>query len=389
MGSDERREARLRRRKRRIRRRKERNRLMESFGQINWDVYDHRDMWNMVKSARPSEMGSKAYTWADLAKKADAATEAVQQTAQRLMMSWRGESAVTAADAISELTRWGASASGTARTVGDRLDTYTHAVQEAKRRMPEPVHPVAEKWFEDGRDVTVLEGPAGAYMLEQLLDDHEPTKREMQRRKQEAVEVMRSYEDTSRSVHDTLPQFDDGPDGSHTAAVGSSTMPPSPGQPLPGLPGTPTTPGSGSGGGAGSGATTAASFGSGLPVSGAYSALPGGGQAFGAVPGGGGAGIGAGGGFGGALGGPGGPGALGGGVLAPGPQSGAGSAAAAAQRAAAGLGMRGGAGAGFGMMPPGAGGQRGDDVEHHDKYGLGLDLMDDMPPAYPAVFGDD
>lgn len=385
MGSDERRAARLRRRKRRIRRRKERNRLLESFGQINWDVYEHRQLWNMVKSARPSEMGSKAYTWADLAKKADAATEAVQKTARRLLMSWRGESAVTAADAISELTRWGASASGTARTIGDRLDTYTHAVQEAKRRMPEPVHPVAEKWFDDGRDVTVLEGPAGAYMLEQLLDDHEPTKREQQRRKQEAVEVMQSYEVTSRSVHDTLPQFDDGPDGSHTTSIGGMTGTPSPGQPLPGLPTTPTTPGSSSGS-AGPGATTAASFGPGVPGS---SALPGGGQAFGAVPGGGG-GIGAGGGFGGTPGGPG--GAFGGGVLTPGPQtgSGSGSAAAAAQRAAGGLGMRGGAAAGFGMMPPGAGGQRGDDdVEHHDKYGQGLDLMDDMPPAYPAVFGDD
>ncbi|MGH3431389.1 MAG: PPE domain-containing protein, partial [Thermocrispum sp.] len=188
----ERREARERRRRRRTRRR-ENNRLLERFGVINWDVYEHRMMWNMIKSARPSEMGTKAYQWADLGAKADSATEEVRKTAQRLLMSWRGQSAVAAAGSISELTRWGARASGTARTVGDRLDTYTSAVQEARRRMPEPVHPTAERWFEEGRDVSVLDGPNGSYMLEQLLDDHEPSRRQQQRRKQEAVEVMQSY----------------------------------------------------------------------------------------------------------------------------------------------------------------------------------------------------
>jgi uncharacterized protein YukE len=387
--SDERREARRRRRARRIRRRKELNKSLERFGHINWDVYTHRHMWDMVKSARPSEMGSKAYTWADLASKADAATEEVRKTAQRLLMSWRGESAVTAANAISELTKWGAEASGTARTIGDRLDTYTHAVQEAQRRMPTPVHPQAEEWFKEGKDVTTLDGPNGAYMLEQLLDDQQPSIREKQRRKAEAVEVMQSYEGTSRSVHDDLPQFREGPDGVSAGAVAATPSAPTPSQPLGELPADPSPAGTGSGS-SGYGSTVAAGVpgAAGLPggAGNAYGALPGGGQAgFGANPGGGAA---AGGGFGAAPGG--GPGALGGGVLAPGPQTGAGSgsAAAAAQRAAA--GVRGGAGAGFGMMPPGAGGQRGgDDVEHHDKYGLGLDLMDDMPPAYPAVFGDD
>lgn len=358
MGKDDRREARERRRRRRIRRRKEQNRQLELFGQINWDVYTHRNMWDMIQSAKPAQMGDKAYRWADLAKKADDATEEVRKTAERLLQSWRGPSAVAAAETISELTRWGAEASGTARTIGDRLDTYTHAVQEAQRRMPEPVHPHAEEWFAEGRDVSVLDGPQGSYLLEQLLDDQQPSQRQKERRKAEAIEVMKSYEDTSRGVHDTLPQF-----SGRTTEIGAGPLggisAPSLTPSAPELPGTLPD----------YGATTAAG------VAGA-SGLPGAGG-LGAMPGGGAAGLGAGGGaFG------------GGGFLAPGPQTGSGSAAAAAGRAAAGLGMRGSA-VPFGMVPP-AGGQRGEnDTEHHDKYGLGLDLMDDMPPAYPSVFGDD
>ena len=49
--------------------------------------------------------------------------------------------------------------------------------------------------------------------------------------------------------------------------------------------------------------------------------------------------------------------------------------------------MRGtGAGA-FGGMPLGHGAGGEDDKEHKNKYDEGLDLFDDLPPAYPPVFG--
>ncbi|MEV6628717.1 hypothetical protein AB0M71_48120, partial [Amycolatopsis sp. NPDC051114] len=47
-----------------------------------------------------------------------------------------------------------------------------------------------------------------------------------------------------------------------------------------------------------------------------------------------------------------------------------------------------GAGTGYGMYPPGQGARREEDTEHRDKYADGYDLLDDLPPAYPPVFGE-
>jgi hypothetical protein len=38
-------------------------------------------------------------------------------------------------------------------------------------------------------------------------------------------------------------------------------------------------------------------------------------------------------------------------------------------------------------MPLGHGAGGEDDKEHKNKYDEGLDLFDDLPPAYPSVFG--
>ncbi|MGH3876940.1 MAG: hypothetical protein ACRDSK_07880, partial [Actinophytocola sp.] len=54
--------------------------------------------------------------------------------------------------------------------------------------------------------------------------------------------------------------------------------------------------------------------------------------------------------------------------------------------AAGAAGARGGMGA-MGGMPFGAGANGEEDGEHTNKYDEGLDLFDDLPPAYPPVFG--
>jgi hypothetical protein len=54
--------------------------------------------------------------------------------------------------------------------------------------------------------------------------------------------------------------------------------------------------------------------------------------------------------------------------------------AAAAGRAGGGLGGA------FGGMPLGHA-QDEEDKEHRNKYEVGVDFLDDLPPAYPPVFG--
>ncbi|WP_447003208.1 PPE domain-containing protein [Saccharothrix isguenensis] len=374
-----------RRGERRVRQRRA-NRQPENFGKINWNAYTHRTLWDMVKSADTARMTARMVAWRSLADEVDQATADVQKIVQQLVVSWRGPSAVAAAGSASRLTEWAADASKRACAVGSGLDAYTSAVDEAARRMPEPVHPDAERWFRDGYDVTTLDGPQGAYMLDQLLDDHMPSKKEQQAARAEAVRVMEEYESASRGVHTTLPTFDNAPGVTRVEPDHRPVSPPlPPPSPLPVPPVVPPavavpTPGVSSGEGTTSVAAAVA------PAVGAST----GGQGTFGVPGGGvHGGI-----SGGVHGVPGsGHGGYGGGSFGPigsGGASGVLGAVPGGAAARGGIGPVVGAGGpqGFGMYPPMAPGNREEDAEHRNRYDNGLDLLDDLPPAFPPVLGE-
>ncbi|MFD2416064.1 WXG100 family type VII secretion target [Amycolatopsis pigmentata] len=354
--------ARQRRRDRRIRRMRAANAQDKAFGKINWDAYTHPQLYDMVTTADPAAMGGAAHRWAQLALSSDSTTAEVHKTVQKLLLSWRGESAVRAADSASKLTRWAAEASSTMRGVGDGLDTYTSAVVEARNRMPEPVYYSAERHFRQGYDVKES-GPAAAVLADQLLDDHLPTRTQADRAKAEAVRVMEQYESTSKGVHDTLPAFADAPEATSGSADG--------------------TDGSGEAGADGRrGGTVASGFaadvpGSDLPGGGGYGSAGGAGYGSGY-----GAGAGAGIGAGGLSAGGKALGALGASEGMPGAPGQPGMVAGAP-------GARGAAG-GAGMYPPGAGQRNDEDGEHHNRYAedMGIDMLEDLPPAYPPVLGE-
>ncbi|MFE2753088.1 PPE domain-containing protein [Actinosynnema sp. NPDC059335] len=382
-----------RRNAKRVRQRRA-NRAPENFGKINWRAYTHRQLWDMVKSANAAQMATRTYEWQRLAGDIDQATADVQKVVQTLVLSWRGPSAVAAAESASRLTKWAADASHRAFQVGTGLDGYTSAVEEAARAIPEPVHPDAERWFRAGYDVTTLDGPQGAYMLKQLLDDHLPDKREQQEAMDRAVRVMEQYEAASHGIGRQLPVFDDAPTGAQPTpdhrpvpapAAPTPTPVPAPWVEPPPSRETPpvTSPPpdvrpEGTTSVAAAGAPAAAGFG---PPTGFG---PGGGG-FGQGPGGHGPGHGGGYGYGG-YGAGGGPGAFG-----PGGSSGVLGAVPGGAAARGGVGPVVGAGGpqGFGMYPPGAApGNREEDGEHRNRYDQGLDLLDDLPPAFPPVLGE-
>ncbi|MEV0679566.1 PPE domain-containing protein [Actinosynnema sp. NPDC050436] len=390
--------ARQRRAARKVSDRKKANRRLERFGKINWNVYAHRDLWDMVKSADLARMGQRTHDWQVLARDLGEATEDVQRLVGTLVQSWHGPSSAVAADSVSRLTRWATEVSDRAYRVGAGMDAYTWAVGEAARRMPEPVHPDAERWFRDGYDVTTLDGPQGAYLADQLLDDHLPSKKEQQAAKAEAVRVMDAYEQASRAEYDRLPLFDDAPAGAkvepdHRPWTGGPdrppTAPPTTPQPPTAPPSTPqppvdqppppgvrpgdTTAVAAAGGPAGFGVP-------GLPggsaVPGGYAAGPPGG--FGPGPGGYGPG-----GYGTAFG-PGGHGPVG-----PGGSSGViGAAPGGAVARGGAVPVPAGGPGGYGVVPPAAPGNREEDREHRNRYDNGLDLLDDLPPAFPPVLGE-
>ncbi|WIX92151.1 PPE domain-containing protein [Amycolatopsis sp. DG1A-15b] len=378
--------ARQRAKDRRVRREKAVNNREATFGRINWDSYEHRELWDMVQSAVPAKLDQHAAWWKEVATGVSSATEEVSALVRKLRESWQGPSADQAAESVDRLTGWATTVGENAHRVGSGLDTYTSVVSEARNRMPEPVHYWAERWFRQGYAVKRLDGPEGTYMLDQLLDDKLPTKKEADDAKAAAVRVMEQYESASHDVRHRLPpEFDTAPPV--TAGSGAAPRPPvvrtPPAPPVPHDPVPPPDGGSRNERRAGPDDSTSTA-----------SALP---PTFT------GAGV---------------PGALDGVIGAAGPGS---PAAAASSSGFAGvpvagtpgsgtLGEAGRAGAGrfgagtpgfgpggtsgrgpaggYGMYPPGQGARREEDTEHRDKYAKGYDLLDDLPPAYPPVFGE-
>ncbi|MFI7679845.1 WXG100 family type VII secretion target [Actinophytocola sp. NPDC049390] len=369
---------RARKRRAALRRKRRRNREPGRFGKVNWEAYQHDQLYDMIHRANVAEMANRAGQWSTLAAKIEATTGDVQRVMERVMGAWHGQAAVSSAESSTRLMRWAGSASQTAGRIAQGMSSYAEAVDRAQSRMPKPGFASAERNFRDGYTVVGTGGPSTAVLLKELLTDGMVSHEEARSRKAEAVQVMAAYEAQSKDVHDTMPHFSDAaPTTNQSVEDGPGTQwadDPVPEHTPPQS--TPATPPSVSG--PGNAATSASSV--------ADPALAGGRGTSGGVPG--------------AFGGPGGGvGSLGSGgsdVIRNSPGFGAGGLAGAGPvpgRGAAGAGgLLGGArGAGaagaFGGMPVGHGAQGEEDKEHRNKYDQGMDFFDDLPPAYPPVFG--
>lgn len=377
---------RTRRQEARRRRQRMRNREARRFGKINWEAYSHRQLYDMIMRAEPATMYGRATQWNDLAGRIEGTTGRVQQIVERVMTAWQGQAAVNAAAANTRLMQWASTASHTAGRIAEGLANYTEAVESAQRRMPDPAFATAERNFRNGYTVAMTGGPSDAVFLRELLTDGMVSGEQARARRAEAVAVMESYESNSRQVHDTMPQFTDAQTG---IEPGEAWTPGSTGGEAGGGDGGPPV-------GVGPGPSGASGSSSGTQVD----AVPGGsttaaGFADPSLTGGSGPGGQGGSGYGG------GPGSLNGAIggaqggadaVRGGPGAGVGAGALAgrgmpgAAGAFAGPGGRGAPGA-FGGMPFGAGANGEEDGEHTNKYDEGLDLFDDLPPAYPPVFG--
>ncbi len=354
------------------------NRQASRFGKVNWDAYQHDQLYDMIMKAKPENMYARAEQWQTLASKIDGTTGRVQQIMENVMGAWQGQAAVSSAESNSRLMQWAGDASTTAGTIAQSMATYTEAVERAQRHMPEPSFATAERNFRDGYTVTGTGGPSTAILLKQLVSDGIVSHQEDKARKAEAVQVMETYEAQSKDVHDTMPGFTPVAPTTHDvepwtpqADDDSGSSPASPGA-------RPGSRGVGAGGGvgaAGNSGTSAAGFVA--PSAGGPGGLPGGaGSGAGGLPG-----------FGGGL------GSLGSGgseVIRNSPGFGVAGMGGVPGRGGFGGALAGGRGAGgpgmFGGAPGGhANGE--EDKEHKNKYDEGMDFFDDLPPAYPSVFG--
>lgn len=374
------------------------NRKASHFGKVNWEVYQHDQLYDMIMRADPAKMSDHVDRWSRLARAIERTTGGVQAVVQEVMGSWQGQAAVSAAETNNRLMTWAGTASHTADRIAAGMSDYTDAVIHAQRKMPEPGYATAERNFREGYTVTTTGGPSDAVFLKQLLSDGMVSHRAARERKAEAVAVMESYESRSKDVHDSMPRFDEpAPAVPDQPAWTSNLTDPAPvppsggGSPVPG-PGPGPVPGPGPGPGPEPGPVTVPGANASTVAAGYLDPPLAGSAGPGGLGGSGGSGYG--GGVGSLSGGGGGADAVrggaglgaGGGVGAVGTGAPAGRGLPGGVPGGAAAGARGGGGA-FGGMPFGGGAQGGQDTEHKNKYDDGLDLLADLPPAYPPVFG--
>ncbi len=364
-----------------LRKKRRRNREPGRFGKVNWEAYQHDQLFDMIHRANVGEMASRANQWNSLAAKIEATTADVQRVMERVMGAWHGQAAVSSAASSSRLMQWAGTASQTAGLIAQGMSSYAEAVDRAQARMPEPGFATAERNFRDGYTVVGTGGPSTAVLLKELLSDGLVSHEEARSRKAEAVQVMEAYESQSKDVHDTMPHFSDATPTTNQGVDDGATGTPWQDDPAPNHNPPQTTPGTPSPSGAvpGNASTSASSFAD--PSLGGGRGTAGGTPGTFGGPGGGLGSLGSGGsdgirnspGFGGA-----------GGLAGVGPVPGRGPGGAGGVLG----GARGAGGAGaFGGMPVGHGAQGEEDKEHRNKYDQGMDFFDDLPPAYPSVFG--
>ncbi|MBM7770594.1 uncharacterized protein YukE [Actinokineospora baliensis] len=371
------------------------NKELDDLRQINWEHYDHATLYDMVMKAQPGKLAERARQWSELSKEIAGTTGQVQNILQGLLSTWRGPAAKSAGESNTRLTQWAGEAAHTTDRIGEGLSNFAEAVVGAQKHMPEPVFYYAERHFEAGYDVRVDRDPSDAVLLKNLTDDHQPNAAAHAEARAKAVQVMKTFATESHDVRAALPDYtatapaprpagpDQVPTVTYTPMPEHKTWPPAqPPVPVPVPPKTtpepePPAPGNKNG-------TEVASYPTGVtnpPAGGTSTYGPSGPHgSYGAGQSGGGA-------FGPGF------GARTGSEATPrgGALSGAGGIAGRAGGGfAEGAAGRAGASGGAGGMYPGMGGAGApgeDDTEHKSRYIEGLDLFDDLPPAYPPVFG--
>ena len=374
----------------------------QRLGDVRWDGFTHRHMWNMVMDAHPDQVFERHREWREVGSTLIEANGTVQESLNGLFTTWRGSAAITAAMSNTDLLAWAQEAAETTQEVGEQLGLYGNALVRARMQMPQPRHTDAERAFRAGDGAEVLDGPENSYVMMQLADDNLYTSQERREAKQRAVEVMQTFERESLRVEDRVNESYTPPPftapahgGSQWVEVPTNSLTPQPG------PGGYPSPAPPSGVGAGVGApagTTAAGATPGFPVPGVngpgglggygpggFGALPGAGSGSDSVYGGRGFGAGP-------LAGAGGPGGTGGaaGAMGRGMAGMAGNAAAAEAAAARGAAGAGGRGGGM-MYPPMGGAGAGGDEDREKRVASFVvaddDLFDDDRPVAPPVFG--
>jgi hypothetical protein len=323
--------------------------------QVDWMTYSHPELYSMVhKGLDLTGAMSVSAKWARLGDELSDIGDELARLVTATAQAWEGESAELARGSVSALAEWSRDTGVRATEVSGCITIQVDNATTARNSMPKPPYPIDAEPMPS--QVTAFTSGDFATAKPLVADPAVYTSRERALH-QQAARTMETFQENSRDVYATVPQF--APPNLRQPRARPPEQPPQPPpQPQP-QPPTPQPP-------APTAPATYRAPGGGAPVSG-----PTGGQAPG----------------------PGTPATPS--PLPPGGGAGAGeqtpATRAAAAAAAAASAKPGAAAPGMGMPMGAPGGQRAEDIEHKNKYVeedediWGLNDQQVMPPVIGEV----
>ena len=195
-------------------------------GDVRWEGYSHRRMWDMIMRSRPRGLFARADRWRAAADLLVEQNKFLQRKLNTLLATWQGPAAEAAARSQQALLDWAQEAATRASTVGIELGNYGNALVSARMRMPQPQQRAAELAFRDGDGAQVRDGTAGAHLLLQVLSDRLPTEQQAREAKWDAVRIMRELENDAQQAERAMPRFSAAPRTTNDAAPSPTPVPP-------------------------------------------------------------------------------------------------------------------------------------------------------------------
>ncbi|MCT2588297.1 PPE domain-containing protein [Actinophytocola gossypii] len=196
--------------------------------QVDYLTFTHRDLHRMVhQGLDPSGAMEVSADWARLGDELTEISEELGRIVTAAAAAWEGEASDLARQTLAGLTHWAAEAGTQATKVSACVTMEVDNVLQARDAMPKPprepiaelpeVQPLLANDWGAARSVTA--DPAGPLAEEQAMH-------------QQAARVMERFQEASREVYSTVPQFSPPPVGG-SILVGPPQPPPPPQPPVP------------------------------------------------------------------------------------------------------------------------------------------------------------
>jgi hypothetical protein len=181
----------------------------------NYKGYDHAALRQMVASIDPQQITSVSSAWTDVANAMATFGGQLGQAATKSGATWKGDSAESAFNFVSSLSKWSDQNGKTAQLAADRVYSASQAAETAKNTMPEEVK------F-DWTDEMKKWATAGPFGMPGAMSSSYQTYQQSQQAHDQAAGVMAQYDKSLYGVASKAPVFAPPPtfDSSSSTAKG-------------------------------------------------------------------------------------------------------------------------------------------------------------------------